>query len=168
MIKCKPIRNGKQTALLMLVFALLAIATGILSVYSVEIGIPAVVGRIGFGVVLSVALYYMIKYTLADYEYELTADTLSIIKTVGRKRTVMGALDLSMSVALISKEEFKKDKKKYGTIDRNFNYRQNPFGNGMIYIFEFSDQLYSVDFEPNEPFVNSLCVAIDNCKRNRQ
>lgn len=53
----------------MLVFALLAIATGILSVYSVEIGIPAVVGRIGFGVVLSVALYYMIKYTLADYEY---------------------------------------------------------------------------------------------------
>ena len=152
----------------MLVFALLAVATGILSVYSVEIGVPAVVGRLGFGTVLAVALYYMIKYTLADYEYELTADTLSIIKTVGRKRTVMGALDLSMSVALISKEEFKKDKKKHGNIDRNFNYRQNPFGSGMIYIFEFSDKLYSVDFEPNEPFVNSLFAAIDNCKHNKQ
>ncbi|MBR2915336.1 MAG: hypothetical protein IKC06_05965 [Clostridia bacterium] len=168
MIKCKPIRSGKQTALLMLVFALLAVATGILSVYSVEIGVPAVVGRLGFGAVLAVALYYMIKYTLADYEYELTADTLSIIKTVGRKRTVMGALDLSMSVALVSKEEFKKDKKKHGSIDRNFNYRQNPFGSGMIYIFEFSDKLYSVDFEPNEPFVNSLFAAIDNCKHNKQ
>lgn len=152
----------------MLVFALLAVATGILSVYSVEIGVPAVVGRLGFGAVLAVALYYMIKYTLADYEYELTADTLSIIKTVGRKRTVMGALDLSMSVALVSKEEFKKDKKKHGSIDRNFNYRQNPFGSGMIYIFEFSDKLYSVDFEPNEPFVNSLFAAIDNCKHNKQ
>ncbi len=167
MIKCKPIRSGKQTALLMLVFALLAVATGILSVYSVEIGVPAVVGRLGFGAVLAVALYYMIKYTLADYEYELTADTLSIIKTVGRKRTVMGALDLSMSVALISKEEFKKDKKKHGSIDRNFNYRQNPFGSGMIYIFEFSDKLYSVDFEPNEPFVNALYAAIDNCKNTK-
>ena len=167
MIKCKPVRSGKQTAVLMISFAVLAVATGILSAYHVELGIPAIVGRIGFGIVISVALYYMIKYTLADYEYELTADTLSIVKTVGRKRTVMGALDLSMSVALISKEEFKKDKKKYGTIDRNFNYRQNPFGNGMIYIFEFSDKLYSVDFEPNEPFVNALYAAIDNCKNTK-
>lgn len=167
MIKCKPVRSGKQTAVLMISFAVLAVATGILSAYHVELGIPAIVGRIGFGIVISVALYYMIKYTLADYEYELTADTLSIVKTVGRKRTVMGALDLSMSVALISKEEFKKDKKKHGTIDRNFNYRQNPFGNGMIYIFEFSDKLYSVDFEPNEPFVNALYAAIDNCKNTK-
>ncbi len=168
MIKCKPIRNGKQTAILMLTFAVLALSTGALSVYSADLGLPVIFGRLGFGVVLSVALYYMIKYTLADYEYELTADTLSIVKTVGRKRTVMGALDLSMSVAIISKEEFKKDKKKYGRVERNFNYRQNPFGNGMIYIFEFSEKLYSVDFEPNEPFVNAMCAAIESCKHNKQ
>ncbi len=168
MIKCKPTRNGKQTAILMITFAVLALATGALAVYSAELGLPVIFGRLGFGAVLLVALYYMIKYTLADYEYELTADTLSIIKAVGRKRTVVGNLDLSMSVAVITKETFKKDKKKYGLIVRNFNYRQNPFGNGTVYIFEFSDKLYSIEFEPNEPFVNSLCAAIDNCKRNKQ
>ena len=164
MIKCKPIRSGKQTAAMIITFALLALLTGILATYGLSMGIPLIVGRLSFGVVLSVALYYMIKYTLADIEYELSADTLSIIKTVGRKRTVMGALDLKMSVDLVDKDEFKKNKEKYGKIARNFNYRQNPFGGGTVYVFTFSDQTYSIDFEPNEPFIKLLKEAIERNK----
>lgn len=165
MIKCSPLRSAKQTAAMILTFALLALVTGALATYGLYLGIPLIVGRLSFGFVLASALYYMIKYTLADIEYELSADTLSIVKTVGRRRTVMGALDLSMSVALIDKAEFKKDKEKYGKITRNFNYRQNPFGGGMIYIFTFGDDVYSVDFEPNEPFAKALKEAV---KRNKK
>lgn len=166
MIKCKPLRSGKQTAAMILTFAVLALVTGALATYGAYIGIPVITGRVSFGIVLAAALYYMIKYTLADIEYELTADTLSIIKTVGRKRTVMGALDLSKTVALVSKEEFKKDKRKYGRITRNFNYRQNPFGDGMIYVFSFSEENYSIDFEPNEPFTKALEAAIERNKKD--
>ncbi len=165
MIKCKPLRSGKQTAVMIITFAVLALVTGALATYGLNLGIPLIVGRLSFGVVLAVALYYMIKYTLADIEYELSADTLSIIKTVGRRRTVMGALDLTMSVDLVEKSEFKKSKEKYGRITRNFNYRQNPFGGGMIYIFTFSDAVYSIDFEPNEPFAKALKEAIDRNKK---
>ena len=165
MIKCKPIRSAKQTALMMIIFALSALLTGALAIYGEMLGLPLIIGRLSFGVVLAVSLYYMIKYTLADLEYELSADTLSVIKTVGRKRTVMGALDLSLSLALVSKDEFKKDKQKYGTIERNFNYRQNPFGNCMVYVFKFGNSTYSMEFEPNEPFANAILERIDNCKK---
>ncbi len=166
MIKCKPLRSVKQTALMMITFILLALGTGVLSVFGTDWGLPAVVGRLPFGIVLAVALYYMIRYSLADMEYELSADTLSIIKTVGRRRTIMGALDLSMTVALVTKEEYKKNKQKYGKINHYFNYRQNPFGDGMVYIFEFNGNRAMLKFEPNAPFAAKLQEAIDNCKKN--
>lgn len=166
MIKCKPLRSVKQTAFMMITFVVLALCTGALSVYGTELGIPVVIGRIAFGIVMIAALYYMIKYSLMEIEYELSADTLTIIKTVGRRRTVMGALDLSMTVALISKAEYKENKQKYGRINHYFNYRQNPFGDGMIYIFEFSGNKALLKFEPNEPFTAKLREAIDNCKKD--
>lgn len=168
MIKCKPLRSVKQTALMMLTFILLALGTGALSVYAPDLGLPAAVGRIPFGIILAVALYYMIRYSLADMEYELSADTLSIVKTVGRKRTVMGALDLSMTTALITKAEYKANKQKYGKISHYFNYRQNPFGDGMVYIFEFSGTVAMLKFEPNEPFTAKLREAIENCKKDSE
>ena len=58
----------------------------------------------------------------------------------------------------------KKNKEKYGKIARNFNYRQNPFGGGTVYVFNFSDQTYSIDFEPNEPFIKLLKEAIERNK----
>jgi len=168
MIKCKPLRSVKQTAFMMITFVVLALATGFLSVFGPELGLPAAVGRIPFGIVLAVALYYMIRYSLADMEYELSADTLTIVKTVGRRRIVMGALDLSMTVALVSKAEYKENKQKYGKINHYFNYRQNPFGDGMIYIFEFGGNKALLKFEPNEPFTAKLREAIDNCKKDSE
>ncbi len=164
MIKCKPIRSGKQTFLMIITFALLALATGAVCVYSDSWGIPPIIGQASFAVVIVVALYYMIKYTLAEIEYELSADTLTVVKYVGKKRTVMAALDLSMTKALVTKEEFKQNKKNYGYINKSFIYRQNPFGDGWIYIFEFSGQTFSMGFEPNPLFVKSLQDTIDNCK----
>lgn len=166
MIRCKPLRNVRQTAKMITIFILLALITGAIAVFSTDLGLPPVIGQVLFIIVISVALYYMLKYTLSDYVYELSADSFTIIKTVGKKSTVMASLSLSMTVDLVTKEEFKKNKGVYGTISKNFNYRQNPLGDYMVYIFRFNDTTVSVEFEPNDPFVRTMKERIRNNKTN--
>lgn len=168
MIRCKPERNPKQTLFMLLSFISLALLTGLFCVYADSVGIPQVIPQALFAAVVLVALYYMIRYSLTEIEYELGADTLTVIKTTGRRRVVAGTLDLAETLAFIPKSEFKKNKSRYGNIDKSFNYRQNPTGESMIYIFRFSGLIAMIDFEPNAPFVEAMRDNIDSCRKDSE
>lgn len=149
MYKCKPERNVMQAVLLLCSSIVLTVGT-----FSLGALLPSqrgVINLIGV-LVLSLAIYTVIRFTLTEMEYTLDGGTFIITKIVGNKRTVQGALDLADTIALVDKQEYRAKGLNKG-LSTICNYSQNLGGNHWFYVFAFSGKRAVVEFEPNDAFV---------------
>ncbi len=162
MYKCKPERNTKQVALLMISSILLTIgafALGILwEQYRGVINLAAML-------IAALAIYVIIRFTMTEMEYTLEDGTFVITKIVGNKRTDQGVLDLADTIALVTKEEYLAQGLNKGY--RTFcNYSQNIGGKHWYYVCSFSGGRAVVEFEPNEAFVAIMKDEIEKAKNS--
>lgn len=161
MYKCKPERNPKQVALLMICSVLLTIgafALGILlEEYKGVINLAAMF-------IAAIAIYIIIRFTMTEMEYTLADGSFVITKIVGNKRTDQGSLDLAETIALVTKEEYKAKgyDKSYNTF---FNYSQNLGGKHWFFVVEFAGKRAVIEFEPNDAFVAIMKDEIEKAKK---
>ncbi|MBE6579574.1 MAG: hypothetical protein E7651_07190 [Ruminococcaceae bacterium] len=161
MYKCKPERNPKQVALLMIASVLLTIgafALGILwKEYQGAINLAAMF-------IAAIALYIIIRFTMTEMEYTLDNGTFIITKIVGSKRTDQGALDLAETIDLVTKEEYRS--KGYNKNYNNFfNYSQNLGGKHWFFVVGFAGKRAVIEFEPNDAFVAIMKDEIEKAKK---
>ncbi len=160
MYKCKPERNVRQVVLLLSVSFL---ATG--GAFALAVVFPLHAGIIRFiaFLLLVLALYIILRFTMTEMEYTLDNGTFIITKIVGNKRMVQGALDLADSIALVTREEYRAQglNKNLSTV---CNYAQNLGGKHWFYVFEFSGKRAVVEFEPNEAFAAIFREEIERAK----
>ena len=162
MYKCKPERNTKQVALLMIGSIALTIglfALGILwEQYRGTINLIAML-------FVAIAIYVVIRFTMTEMEYTVADGTFQIAKIIGNKRTELGSLDLSCTVALVTKEEYLAQELNKGR--RTFcNYSQNLGGKHWYYVCEFAGSRAVVEFEPNDAFVAIMKDEIEKAQSN--
>lgn len=161
MYKCKPERNPKQVALLMIGSVLLTIgafALGILwEEYKGVINLAAMF-------IVAIAIYIIIRFTMTEMEYTLADGTFIITKIVGNKRTDQGSLDLAETIDLVTKEEYKAKgyDKSYNTF---FNYSQNLRGKHWFFVVGFAGKRAVIEFEPNDAFVAIMKDEIEKAKK---
>ena len=162
MIKCKPERNSKKAVMLLLLFAVLAVLTGLAaSIASSYKGIY----QIGFILVLCVGINTVVRYTMSEMEYTLTEDSFEVRKKVGDKVTLLCSLAISETVVLTDKKTYVSAPKAYGYISRKFNFNQNVFTDSAVYICKFNGQNYLVEFEPNAAFYDCFRQKIAENKK---
>lgn len=162
MYKCKPERNARQVALLMIGSIALTIglfALGILlNQYRGTINLVALM-------VASIAIYIIIRFTMTEMEYTLADGNFIITKIVGSKRTDQGCLDLACTVALVTKEEYRAqglNKSPHAFC----NYAQNLGGKHWYYVCEFGGRRAVVEFEPNDAFVAIMKDEIEKAQNS--
>ena len=162
MYKCKPERNAKQALLLLSGSVFLTVGTFALGIiFSQYRGIINLIALLIF----VLAIYVVIRFTMTEMEYTVADGSFTITKIVGNKRTDQGSLDLSTTIALVTKEEYLAGG--YNKGQRVFcNYSQNLGGKHWYYVCEFAGKRAVVEFEPNEPFVAILQAEIEKAKEN--
>lgn len=167
MIKCKPERNPRQVMLIMVccVTAFIAVAAAACIVYAYKWFFELLL------LVTTVAgIYVVYRFSMTEMEYEVGESTFTVYKTVGRKRTVACSLDLSTALTLLPKNEYaaKQKNRELPYITTRFNFNQNiKCRASYVYVCEFNGKNISVEFEPNEIFVNVMLEEIDNSKRSK-
>ncbi len=164
MYKCKPERNPKQAALLMIGSILLTIGTFALGIlweeYKGVINLAAMF-------IAAIAIYIIIRFTMTEMEYTLDNGTFIITKIVGNKRTDQGSLDLAETIDLVSKEDYKA--KGYNKSYNNFfNYSQNLGGKHWFFVVGFAGKRAVIEFEPNDAFVAIMKDEIEKAKKEPQ
>ncbi len=162
MYTCKPERNVRQVILLLAGSILLTVGT-----FALAVLFPVQGGLIRFiGILLSaVCIYVVIRFTMTEMEYTLDNGTFIITKTVGSKRTEQGALDLADTVALVTREEYRKQ-----GLNKNLsvicNYSQNIGGKHWFYVCRFGEKRAVIEFEPNDAFVAIFRDEIERAKKD--
>ena len=161
MYKCKPERNPKQVALLMIGSILLTIGAFTLGIlweeYKGVINLAAMF-------IAAISLYIIIRFTMTEMEYTLDNGTFIITKIVGNKRTDQGALDLAETIDLVTKAEYKA--KGYNKSHNGFfNYSQNLEGNHWFLVVGFAGKRAVVEFEPNDLFLAIMKDEIEKAKK---
>ena len=101
---------------------------------------------------------------MTEMVYSVDGDSFIVTKTVGQKTVTVFSLDLSTAKALVDAAEYKKNKKKFGYIDKSYNCAQNISGNYWYYICEFNGLTLLVKFEPNDIFAAKMKQSIEESK----
>lgn len=162
MYKCKPERNVRQ--ILLLIGLSVFITSGFFVLAAFWQKNAGILRFIGF-FCLAFCIYVIYRFILTETEYTLCDGYFTVTRIVGGRRTDVAVLDLSETVALVTKAEFKSSGLNKG-LSHMCNYSQN-FGNDhWVYVFSFQEKQASVEFEPNEAFVAIFRAEIKNA-RNR-
>ncbi len=165
MIKCKPERNPKQALLLVAICAVVFLAVGFFASKAEQYRwISQAISLIA----VTVGIFAVYRYTMVEMIYSIGDGSFTVVKKVGNSETVACSLDISTSKCLVTKKQFQEDEKNkvYVTV-KNMNFNQNlrP-AISYVYVTEFNGKLYSIEFEPNAPFVEAFLNEIDNARKN--
>ncbi|MEG1742633.1 MAG: hypothetical protein RR246_00505 [Clostridia bacterium] len=161
MIRCKPERNPKQALFLVVVCALIALACGI---FCAKSSVYNWIAQLAFMGAVSVGVFAVYRYTMTEMVYTLGGGVFEVVKIVGKKHTTVCSLNIATAKDLVIKSAYKYnlDAKKYGTVQKYLNFRQNLHpAVSYVYVSEFNGKTISVEFEPNEIFVRAFLDEID-------
>lgn len=162
MVKCKPERDPKKAVLLIVIFAVVALISAACSCLMPQYkGIYQII----FIIVLAIGINSVVRYTMTEMEYSLTEDSFEVRKKVGNKVTVLCSLAISETVVLTDKKTYKANATSYGDVVRKYNFNQNVFVDGVIYICNFNGKKLLVEFEPNTAFYNCFLKSIEENKK---
>ncbi|MDD4125108.1 MAG: hypothetical protein PHW77_05215 [Eubacteriales bacterium] len=164
MFRCKPERNPKQVTIIMLTCVTAFITAAVLLS---SIGSFRWIFELILIAVISAGITVVYRYSMTEMEYEVSDGSFTVIKAVGRKRTVACSLSLSTAITLIPKEEYE-EKTKNGEmpyINGRYNFNQNIKCKSYVYVCEFNGKTLSVEFEPNDIFVCGMLEEIENAKK---
>ena len=81
--------------------------------------------QLGFVACFIFLIRNVVRYFMYEYKYIITDKSFVVVQTCGRKEESVCNLALCNSVALLTKEEFVKSKKKIGHIKVSYDYAQN-------------------------------------------
>ena len=161
MLRCKPERSPRQA--LALVFGSAALTLGVFLLGTV---IPVLkIWLQAAGILLLVgAVFAVIRYTVTEIEYAVSADTFFAAKISGGKRTTVCTAELSSAVALLDKKTFA-NSKEYSNYSEKISLRQNIIADTYIIVCSVNERLKIIEIEPNAAFVSVLTQAIEAARK---
>ncbi|HAN21423.1 MAG: hypothetical protein A2Y15_09305 [Clostridiales bacterium GWF2_36_10] len=162
MYKYKPERNPRQCLLLVICLSVLSCAGFIASSYIETYRFLAQLIAVLF---LAMSIMIVIRYTITEIEYTITADTFIITKIVGNKMTIVCSLNLASTIALVNKKTFEQTKE-FSNATMRYNYSQNIKAQSFVYVYLFNGKKGMIEFEPNAIFVKIMNDAIENARKN--
>jgi len=165
MYRCKPQKNTKQLTVCFLTFIAVFVA--------VMLALANLTSYKGFFEILLILItvffvYYIYRFSITEYEYQAGNGNFTVLKKVGSRVTTVCSLDLSTSLSLLPKDEFKERIKCRDLPDYNRKYffNQNIVTSSYVYYSEFNSIRVAVIFEPNEAFVDAMLDEISRCKKD--
>lgn len=161
MYKYKPERNARQALILIICLSLLT-CTGffiasLLETYRMFAQLVAVL-------LLAISIMMVIRYTITEIEYSVSAGTFGISKTIGNKTTPLCSLDLTTAIALVDKNTYEHSTE-FSDVSIKFNYCQNIKAQSFVFVYEFNGKKGMIEFEPNTVFVKIMKDAIKKAKK---
>lgn len=164
MYKYKPERDPHQALMLVVCLSVLSCAgfcaSSFISAYRLLAQLIAVL-------FLGLSVLIVIRYTIAEMEYTVTADSFIVSKKVGNKMTVLCSINLTSNVALVDKKTFLHSKEFSGTSIR-FNHCQNIKAQSYVFVYQLNHKKGMIEFEPNAVFIKIMKEAIENSKKNSE
>lgn len=162
MYKFKPERNPRQAYILVLCLAALS-CTGffiasLIDNYRLFAQLIAVL-------FLAMSVMMVVRYTITEMEYSVSANAFTISKTVGNKTTVLCCLDLSTAIALVDKKTFLHSKE-FSDVTIKYNHCQNIKAQSFVFVYEFNGKKGMIEFEPNAVFVKLMKESIERTKKD--
>ena len=162
MIKCKPERDAKKAAMLVILFVVIALVSAACScLFQSFKGVYQLI----FLLVLTLGINLVVRYTMTEMEYTLTEDSFEVRKKVGNKSTLVCSLAISETVALTNKKTYKEKADSYGYVTRKYNFNQNFMADSVIYLCNFNGKIILVEFEPNVAFYKCFVKKIEENRK---
>ena len=163
MFKCKPERNPRQAATLLI--CAVAVTLTVFLVAALVEQYRTLIQLLGV-LVLAVGIMLVVRYTMTEMEYTLSGDCLTIARIVGNKRTEVCVLDLALALSFTDKQTYLHAAEFTGVRER-YNFSQNLRARSMVLVMKKGEGRFMVEFEPNAPFAALVEEAIEQSKRDR-
>lgn len=110
-----------------------------------------------FFVSLVFGIQFLIRFGMTAYHYELQDDNFIVVKTVGRRSTIVCNLTLKTALGIVSGDKVSSIPQNFGHISQKYNYCQNMFSkNSYYYLFEFNGKNGMIKFEPDDAFLEEF------------
>lgn len=161
---CKPERNIRQVKLLLflsaVITALVFLASTLVPSYS------ALIQLFGF-LVLVVAIWLNVRFSLTEYEYAVGNGDFSVIRITGNRRQTVCNIALESATDVIAKRDYDHLPSAERAIIK-YSLNQNMFAESYVFLCEFNGKKTMVEFEPNVEFVSILKNEIKLAKRDNE
>ena len=157
---CKPYRSPLQAVFIIAFTVVMVLLSAALVRYFPDI---AVYLRLTGGAFLLLGAVLLFRYTLTEFVYVLSENTLTVRRIIGLTERVVATLTLDINVELYTKAQFKKIKTAGGK-----SYRQNITANTAYLVFEKRKRRHYIEIEPNAPFYALIKAELDKNKEDKE
>ena len=121
-------------------------------------------------IILTFAVYFIIRFAISEYSYEIADGVLIIKKKTGQRKNTVASLDLSTGYGVCRRPKTPEEKadfqSRFGNTDGRMNFCRNLFAQQYVYVTEFNGKKYELLLEIDEFFASELEKAIDSSKPN--
>lgn len=151
---CKPYRSPLQAVFIMVFTAVFVLMTAFIVPYFYDIALYL---RLLGGVFFLCGTVLMFRYTVTEFVYALSEDTLTVRRIIGLSNRAVATVELTEETRLYTKAEFKKIKTAGGK-----SYRQNLTASTAFLVYEKNGKKYHLEFEPNVEFYELVRKALQD------
>lgn len=159
---CKPERNVKQAALLLIISVAVTLLLFLLSTLIPQY--TSFLSTMGF-VAMMFGILFNVRFSLTEFEYIVSDGSFSVVKITGNRRQTVCNVDLSTAIDLIPKKDYDHLPSAEKAIIK-YSLNQNMKADSFVYLCDFNGKKTMIEFEPNKEFVSILKHEIARAKEN--
>lgn len=120
--------------------------------------------QLSFICTATAAIQILIKYVLTKFEYNCDDDSLYIYKSLGKRKLLIGKLELSSSASYMTEEkQFLESGNNYNIKSQYIYTRNYKTPNVYVYITTIGETNFMIKIEANAEFAEYVNNKIDNC-----
>ncbi|MBR3994015.1 MAG: hypothetical protein IKI97_01905 [Clostridia bacterium] len=120
--------------------------------------------QLSFVCTATAAIQILLKYVLTKFEYECDDKSLYIYKSLGRKKALVGKLELISSASYMAEEKkFNESGDNYHIKSQYVYTRNYKPDNIYVYVTTIGETNFMIKIEANKEFAEFVNNKIDNC-----